>query len=146
MSWRPIFQGCSLPYNEGDRFLVRRNKCECNTEEINVIKCLKGEPCVQDFVTLNELNFSEINKKTGRRYKSSSSSKDGIIRRYKYWKLIQPERSKREDIFVCRCIDTCILKSIKDDSKNDYTKLRCCHCEQLVMRCSEQCSNALRGK
>ena len=146
MNWRPIYKQSSLPYNEGDRFLVRRNKCICNTEQINVIKCYKNNPCIDDYVVLNELNFSRINITTGRCYKSVSNSKEGIIRNYKYWKFIQPERSKREDIFVCKCIDTCVLKSLKDDSKNDYSKLQCCHCEQLVMRCSEHCRNAVRGK
>lgn len=145
LNWRPIFKGCSLPYNEGDRFLVRRNQCICDTEEINIIKCLKTEPCIEDLVTLNELSFTEINVKNGRRYKSVSYSKECIIRKYKYWKLLQLELDKRQDVFVCRCINTCILYSIKDDSKNDYTKLTCCHCKELVMKCSKDCINAQRG-
>lgn len=146
MDWKPIYKNSSLPYNEGDRFRARRNQCMCNTEEVNVIKCLKGRPCVEEFITLNELRFSGINPETGRSFKHTFFSKEGIIRMFKYWKIIQPERSKREDIFVCQCLNTCVLNSLEDDSKNDYTKLNCCHCRQLVMRCSEHCRNAVRGK
>lgn len=145
MNWRPVYKQGSLPYNEGDRFLARINECFCGTEEINIKKCSKNRPCIRDFLTVNEFNFFYI-KENGRHTKNVSYSKQGIVSRYKFWKIIQPERSKREDIFVCQCKDVCILKSINDDSLNDYSKLSCCHCKQIMMRCSEHCRNAVRGQ
>ena len=143
MTWRPIYKNSSLPYNEGDRFLARVNECNCGTEEINVIKCLKTRPCIKDFLTKNELSFYYI-LEDGRTSKHHTYTKGGVIAKHKYWKLIYPEN--RNDIFVCLCVNTCILKSINNDSLNDYTKLNCCHCQQLTDRCSDHCINFKRGK
>ena len=104
MEWRPIFKQGSLPYNEGERFLARINECSCGTEEVNVNKCLQSRPCIRDFLVVNEFNFFYV-KDTGRRARSTSYSKGGIITRYKKWKMIYPDIGKREDVFVCTCSD-----------------------------------------
>jgi hypothetical protein len=145
MQWRPVFKDCSLPYNQGDRFLMRKNKCFCEIEEPNIIKCLKNDTCVDDFIVLNEQSFSKINATTGSRQKSITYSKQNMYLRYKYWAIIHPDPSARKDIFVCKCMNTYVPRFIGDDSKNCYKHLECCHCKQLVLRCSDHCINALRG-
>lgn len=146
MTWRPIYKQSSLPYNEGERFLVRRNDCVCNTEEPNIIKCLKTRPCVVDLIVLNELSFAEIRPESGLIYKGISCSKEGIILKFKAWKMITPDPRSRQDIFVCRCKNVCILHRTNDHSKDDNTKLECCHCKELVLRCSKECINSMRGR
>jgi hypothetical protein len=145
MEWRPIFKQGSLPYNEGERFLARINECSCGTEEVNVNKCLQSRPCIRDFLVVNEFNFFYV-KDTGRRARSTSYSKGGIITRYKKWKMIYPDIGKREDVFVCTCSDIAVLRCLKDHSKNDDTQLECCHCRNLLKRCSESCINYQRGR
>lgn len=142
--WRPIYKHCSLPYDQGVRFWARINECTCTLEELNKNNCSKTRPCIRDFITLNEFRFCFI-LDDNRITKNHFYTKEGLVARYKYWKPIYGEQYKREDIFVCQCIDVSIPKSLKDRSLDDDSKLSCCHCKQLVNRCSENCRNYKRG-
>lgn len=82
MTWRPIYKQSSLPYERGDLFLARINKCECEIDIPNVLSCLKTRPCVAIFKTLADLSFFRIDEQG----KSHNYTKNGIITQYKYWK------------------------------------------------------------
>lgn len=142
-NWNPIFKLASLPYNMGEEFYAKRNECTCIEIEPYKINCLKTYPCISRFVVLNDQSFFKFDQEEKRN--KMAFSKSYLITRFKYWKFINPELSAREDIFVCDCKNTYILRSLSDSSKDDDTKLECCHCKRYMMRCLESCRNAVRG-
>lgn len=141
MGWKAIYKLSSLPYNQGEEFYARYNSCFCETNDPYIKNCLKTRPCIVRFVVLNDLSFFKFD--TAEKRNKMSYGKQALISNFKYWKLIKPDIGTREDIFVCTCQDSSIVSA---DLKSSKEVLECCHCYRLMMRCSEHCINASRGK
>ena len=106
MDYKPIFRSSSLPYNQGEQFLAVHNKCTCDEPIPYKVKCGRFKPCASRFIVVNEMEFIRFNTESD--YLPMKFSKTAIIRFYKYWKIIQPERSKRENSQCeMRCSEHC---------------------------------------
>ena len=46
LGWYPIYSDSSLPFEEGDVFIIKKNKCRCDTQDPKAKICLKTTPCV----------------------------------------------------------------------------------------------------
>ena len=144
-NWRPIYKLSSLPYNTGEEFYARYNNCNCDTEEPYIQKCLATRPCIVRFVVLNDLSFHAFytEEKKGR----SPFSKQALVSNFKYWKFANKDILNRNDIFVCKCKDACVLnKNWPKKPEDDKYITECCHCRSWLEICSDTCVNKIRGK
>lgn len=90
VGWRNIYKKSSIPFIFEQQFMVRRNECDCWTENLSVIKCMpnKKTPCVEIMICVYSGLLSDENDVKYKDNKNHEWSKQSIIDKFQGFKIL----------------------------------------------------------